>query len=158
MAARRARMQTMGRFGFPLVLVALLATSAQAAPALTETDKVAAFNAAGFHREGGQWLRCEDRQTSSRTPGAIEADDLNGDGRPEAWITESSTFCYGNTAEAFVLVTKTPRGWTALLDEVGIATAQRTKTAGWPDIEVGGPGLGPFPVYRFNGTNYRRRP
>ena len=29
--------------------------------------------------------------------------------------------------------------------------------AGWHDIEVGGPGLGPFPVFQFNGTTYVAR-
>lgn len=35
-------------------------------------------------------------------PGRIEERrDLNGDGKPEAIITEGGTYCYGNTGAAF---------------------------------------------------------
>lgn len=79
-------------------------------------------------------------------PGRIELEDLNGDGRPEAWVKECSLFCYGNTAEAFVLLTRDDVGWRVLLDEVGIPAVGKTKHNGWPDIEVGGPGFGRFPI------------
>ncbi|MDP3175740.1 MAG: hypothetical protein Q8M88_15015 [Phenylobacterium sp.] len=138
-----------------LALALSVATAAQAAPApLTPADKAAAFKAAGFKPKGREWVRCDDTQTSSHQNGSIEVADLNGDGAPEAWVRESSVFCYGNTAEAFVLVTKRPTGWTILLDEVGIANPLATKHNGWPDIEVGGPGFGPSPKYRYNGVKY----
>ena len=101
-------------------------------------------------------MRCNDTETPSRQSGSIEIADLNGDGAPEAWVTEGSTLCYGNTAAAFVLVTKSGLGWAPLLDSVGIPVLRKTKSMGWPDIEVGVPGMGPFPVYRFNGTKYVR--
>jgi hypothetical protein len=51
-----------------------------------------------------------------------------------------------------------PRGscgtWRQLLDGVGVPTALATKQQGWSDIEVGGPGFGKFPVYRWNGKAY----
>jgi hypothetical protein len=88
--------------------------------------------------------------------GSIELEDLNADGAAEAWVKESSTFCYGNTAEAFVLLTKDAKGtWRIILDQVGIPVTQTTKHKGWPDIEVGGPGMGPFPVFRWDGTKYK---
>jgi hypothetical protein len=90
----------------------------------------------------------------SAQPGWLEPADLNGDGSPEVWVKESSTFCYGNTAEAFVLLTKTPTGWKVLLDQVGVPVELPVKAAGWPVLEVGGPGMGPFPRYRFNGAKY----
>lgn len=72
-------------------------------------------------------------------------------------MRESSTYCYGNTAEAFVLVGKdAEHDWAVLLDEVGVPIERETRQHGWPDIEVGGPGAGPFPVYRFDGTRYVR--
>jgi hypothetical protein len=91
--------------------------------------------------------------------GFIEADDLNGDGASEAFVRESSSFCYGATAEAFVLVAKNAKGeWSVLLDEVGMALVLDTKAKnGWKDIEVGGPGAGPFPKFRHNGTKYVRK-
>ncbi len=139
-------------------LILLTPTGARAAPPpLTPADKAAAFKAAGFQQKGREWVRCDDTETASRQSGSIEVADLNGDGAPEAWLKESSLFCYGNTAEAFVLVTKKGSSWVVLLDEVGIADLRKTKTLGWPDIEVGGPSMGPFPIYRFNGSKYVAR-
>jgi hypothetical protein len=123
---------------------------------LAPADQAAVFKAAGFKKgRGGQYIRCqEEPPTTSYMPGRIETADLNGDGQPEAWVKESSTFCYGHTAESFVLVTKGPQGWRVLLDAVGVPTVLKTKHSGWPDIEVGGPGFGKFPVYRWNGKSY----
>ena len=137
-----------------LVMVLLAASIAQAE--LTPAEQAAVFNAAGFKpAPNGQYIRCEEQPpTLSYSPGRIELADLNGDGQPEAWVTESSLFCYGNTAESFVLLSKGSGGWRVLLDAVGIATVQKTKRSGWPDIEVGGPGFGKFPVYRWNGEAY----
>lgn len=130
-----------------------------AADALSAADKVAIFKAAGFKSKGGKQVRCEDDVSASYMAGFIEEDDLNGDGANEAFVRESSSFCYGNTAEAFVLVAKNAKGeWTALLDEVGMANVLATKAKnGWKDIEVGGPGAGPFPKFRHNGTKYVRK-
>jgi hypothetical protein len=89
--------------------------------------------------------------------GQIELQDLNGDGAPEAWVRESSTFCYGNTAAAFVLLRRGANGvWAPILDEVGVDLVRKTKHNGWSDIEVGGPGMGPFPVFKYNGSKYVR--
>lgn len=123
---------------------------------LTPAEQGAVFKAAGFKKVGGgRYIRCkEDPPTASYAPGRIELADLNGDGRPEAWVTEGSVFCYGNTAEAFVLLTRDDGGWRVLLDAVGIPVVRKTKRGGWPDIEVGGPGFAKFPVYRWNGKEY----
>jgi len=133
----------------PTILFAICAAvaiaPASAADAFSAADKAAIFKAAGFKAKGGKQVRCEDDTTASYMAGFIEADDLNGDGAMEAFVRESSLFCYGNTAEAFVLVAKNAKGeWTALLDEVGMANVLATKAKnGWKDIEVGGPGMGP---------------
>src|SRR4030065_2202385 len=96
-----------GAFVVPLLHV----SKAIAVPAPAE--KAAVFKAAGFKKErGGQYIRCkEETATASYTPGRIEVADLNGDGQPEAWVKESSLYCYGQTAEYFVLVTKDSGGW-----------------------------------------------
>jgi hypothetical protein len=136
-----------------LSIVVLFACSAFAAEPVA-ADKAAIFKAAGFKAKASKYVRCED-DSPSAMPGSIELQDLNGDGKAEAWVKESSTFCYGMTAEAFVLLGKDGKGnWTKLLDQVGMADVKRSKHGGWPDIEVGGPGMGPFPVYRWNGTKY----
>lgn len=70
--------------------------------------------------------------------------DLNGDGCPEAWITGAILFCCGNTAEAFVLVTKDASGAWKFLDQVGVPKQPTIQHLGWLDIALGGPGSGPF--------------
>ncbi len=122
-------------------------------------DQAAIFAAAGFTRDtDGRYVRCqEDPPTMSYQPGRIELADLDGDGRDEAFVRESSLFCYGNTGEFFVLLARGETGWRRLLGEVGVPVVQETRHQGWPDIEVGGPGYGEFPVYRWNGTVYEQR-
>jgi hypothetical protein len=131
---------------------------AEAVPAkdMSAADQAAIFKAAGFKAQGDKWVRCDDTTTASAQTGFIEVEDLNGDGANEAWVRESSTFCYGNTAEAFVLLAKDAKGsWSILLDKVGMALPLDTKSkSGWKDIEVGGPGMGPFPKYRYDGKKY----
>jgi hypothetical protein len=126
---------------------------------LSEEDLAAAFAAAGFSEMDGEYVRCDDTVSVSRQPGRIEIMDLNEDSLPEVFVKEGSVICYGNTAEAFVLLTKEETGaWRVLLDQVGIPVVTETENMGWPDIEVGGPGFGAFPVFRFDGTQYTRLP
>jgi hypothetical protein len=141
----------------PIVAVLVLSLPVGAAD-LGKQDRAALFAAAGFTPRGDQYVRCADDTTAFFMPGSIEITDLNQDGRPEAWVRESSSFCYGATAEAFVLLTQDDRGaWVKLIDEAGVALPLETEHNGWPDIEVGGPGAGPFPVYQHDGTSYQRR-
>ena len=134
-----------------------LASAAVAVPTLTPADRAAAFKAAGFALKGKQWRSdCEDPGTASYSPGAIEpVADLNGDGLPEAVVTEGGTFCYGDTGTGFTLVSKQANGgWKIITGDTGIPNFLKTKgVAGWPDIEIGGPGFC-FPVQRWNGKTY----
>jgi hypothetical protein len=142
-----------------LALVALAAGvgAASADPALTPSDEAAAFAAAGFKREGGQWRGCGDPGTASYTPGAIEhVADLNGDGLPEAILTEGSVFCFGHAEQGFSLVSKQAKGgWRLIAQDSGIVRVLPEKgVGGWPDLELGGPGFC-FPVERWNGREYQ---
>jgi hypothetical protein len=141
-----------------LSLVGVAPAMAEAVPAkdMPAAEQAAIFKAAGFKAKGDKWVRCEDDTTQSAQTGFIEVEDLNGDGTNEAWVRESSLFCYGNTAEAFVLLGKDTKGaWSILLDQVGMALPLDTKSkTGWKDIEVGGPGAGPFPKFRYDGKKY----
>lgn len=141
-----------------IIGLALALTPAHGADGFSKAESAAIFKAAGFKSVGGKQVRCADDTTASYMPGFIEAEDLNGDGKKEAFVRESSLFCYGNTAEAFVLVGQDAKGeWKVLLDQVGMALVLDTKSkSGWKDIEVGGPGLGPFPKFRHNGTRYAK--
>lgn len=136
--------------------ITIASPSAIAQTALPSADQAAAFRAAGYTRSGGQWRKCDNPGTAGYTPGSVEqVKDLNGDGLPEAVITEGSTFCFGMTGTGFELVSKQANGsWKLMASRTGIATFLATKgVGGWPDIEIGGPGFC-FPVERWNGRAY----
>ena len=144
-------------------LLALLTTAAAPpAPALSRADEAAAFRAAGFTRTAGKWQACGDPGTASYTPGTIETvRDINGDGRPDAVITEGSVFCFGATEAGYSVVSKQANGsWRRITSGSGIAnflprTAKTRAAAGWPDLEIGGTGFC-FAVARWNGREYVR--
>ena len=142
----------------PLLIlpVVLLAVPAVSQVQLSSGDRAAAFRAAGFKLSGGKWRACDAPTDSVYTPGTIEeVRDLNGDGRPEAIITEGSTFCYGGDEVGFAIVSKQANSsWKLITRSEGIPTVLKSKGAnGWPDIEVGGQGFC-FPVQRWNGSEY----
>jgi hypothetical protein len=141
-----------------LALYLIAAPALADAPQLSAADKQAAFKAAGFALHGKSWRSsCDDPDTASYTPGTIETvRDLNGDSRPEAVITEGSSYCYGMAGTSFSIVSKQANGsWTLITNGIGVVSFLPTKgTGGWPDIEIGGPGFC-FPVERWNGHEYR---
>ncbi len=141
-----------------IAALALVATPvfAQARLKLAPADEAAAFRAAGFKRVGRTWQGCGDPGTLSYGPGTVETvRDIDGDGRLDAVIVETSTYCYGMTGTGFSLVSKQANGtWRVINASQGIATFLPRKAArGWPDIEIGGPGFC-FPVVRWNGREY----
>lgn len=141
---------------FAIAPLMLYCASVLGAPVkLSSADEDAAFKAAGYTLKGKQWRNCDD-PTPTYRPGVIqEVRDINGDGRPEAVITEGGTFCYGNTGAGYSLVSKQASGsWKLITNGTGILNFLTTKgTGGWPDIEIGGPGFC-FPVERWNGKKY----
>lgn len=140
------------------VVLAFSASTALAADMkLSPADTAAAFKAAGFAKKGNRWESCGDPGTAAYTPGTIDlVRDLNGDGQPEAVISEGSSFCFGNTGTGYAIVSKQAAGgWKLITGGPGIPNLLTTKGAGgWPDIEIGGPGFC-FPIERWNGKEYR---
>jgi hypothetical protein len=149
-----------------LALAALCASPAPAfaasaappeGPTLTDAQRTAAFTAAGFHHDKAGWHACGDPgDAGSYTPGSIdEVTDLNGDGRPEAVISEGSGYCFGNTGTGYSLVSQQADGsWKLIGAQAGVPEFLETRGKdGWPDLEVGGPGFC-FPVLRWNGAEY----
>ena len=139
-----------------------LACLLAAAPGNAEpvsADQAAIFVAAGFTAAAdGHYRRCEEEiPMASSMPGQIRFEDLNGDGVAEAWVTESSLFCYGNTGQYFVLLAEDQGTWQRVLESAGIPGVLESGNQGWPDIEVGGPGFAKSPVYRWNGQVYAQR-
>lgn len=132
------------------------AADAAAQAASPVLDEAAIFTAAGFHQEDGHWAKCGDPGTVSYTPGAIESPgDLNGDGLPEAVVTEGGSYCFGMTGQGYTLMSQqADGGWKLITENIGVPGFLDSKGAdGWPDIEVGGPGFC-FPVQRWNGSEY----
>ena len=133
--------------------------AAKSAPmTLQPADEAVAFKAAGFAKRGGKWRSaCDDPGTPSYEPGRIESvSDVNGDGMPEAVVTEGGTYCYGNTGQGYWLVSKNGAGnWKLITNGTGMLEFLASKGKdGWPDISIGGPGFC-FPVERWNGKEYK---
>lgn len=129
-------------------------------PSADSARDTAIFRAAGFKQTRRGWESgCDDPSLGvPYDPGAIDqVKDLNGDGRPEAIVTEGGGFCYGNTGMAFWLVSQQANGtWTLIYNSIGIPEFLATRgVGGWPDISVGGPGFC-FAVVRWNGRAYVR--
>lgn len=140
-----------------LIMPVLALPALGAPPALSSAEQAAAFKAAGFSQRGGHWRSgCDDPGTPSYTPGQIaQVRDLNGDGRPEAVITEGGTYCYGMSGSGFSLVSQQADGsWRLMTSAIGLPDFLASRGAGgWPDIQVGGPGFC-FPVMRWDGKAY----
>lgn len=128
--------------------------AAAAAMELDQADRAAVFKAAGAVERKGKWILCAD--DPNPTGATIESvRDLNGDGRPEAVVSEGGTYCYGAAGMGYQLLSKQADGkWRVMSRGSGIPQFLTTKGAGgWPDISVGGPGFC-FPVERWNGKVY----
>lgn len=124
-----------------------------AAAAIPVPEKTAIFIAAGATRRGAGWVICREDPRASATIETYQ--DVNGDGRPDAVVTEGSLFCNGSSEMGFVLLSKQADGkWKLMTGMQGIPEFLKTKGAGgWPDLLVGGPGFC-FPVLRWNGRDY----
>jgi len=133
------------------------AAEGDAAPSDAQRD-AAIFRAAGFTqlRTGWESGNCPAPHELSYSPGSIhQIEDLNGDGRPEAVVSEGGAMCYGMTGQAFWLLSQQADGsWKLMTTEIGIPEFLATRGAGnFPDIQLGGPGFC-FPVVRWNGSDY----
>ena len=143
---------------------ALVATSAQGGAAGSKqpgasaapADEAAMFAAGGYVNREGRWQGSCDKGDPD---GWFDATlsfirDLDGDGLPEAIVTEESSYCYGNTGYAFRMLRKTAAGWTPIAGETGMPVLYKRAGIALPDIEIGGPGANCFRFLRWNGTRY----
>lgn len=136
----------------PILLSAALMTMA----ALSAAEEKAAFTAAGFKLKGSQWQACGDPGSAGYEPGFVQAvHDLNGDGQPEAILTEGSAACFGQDGAGYWIVSKQASGaWKLITSGSGMVRVLTTRGVGnWPDLEIGGPGFC-FPIERWNGHAY----
>lgn len=82
--------------------------------------------------------------------------DMNTDGLEEIFVVMQSIALYGNVGERFLVFIKNANGKYEVHSELGngIAMILNSKTTGYPDIAVGGPGF-EFPAYRWDGKKYK---
>lgn len=133
-------------------MIAMIALAAAQAT-LPNPERAAIFTAAGAVKRGARWMICtQDLDASARIEGV---GDLNGDGRPEAVVSEEGTYCHGAAGTGFTLLSKQANGkWKSIVAMDGIPEFLKTRGVGkWPDISVGGPGFC-FPILRWNGRAY----
>ncbi|TAJ72104.1 MAG: hypothetical protein EPO51_08265 [Phenylobacterium sp.] len=110
---------------------------AQQTPAERAREAAAMINAAGFRIQGNQILNGCGRPAQPR-PSAV---DMNGDGRPEAVITDVDPGCYGPAGQQFWVIRKQgPFNWTLVGGGVGRIRLLETRTNGWRDYSLEGPG------------------
>ena len=122
----------------------------------SSADAAAAFAAAISSALMASGKPAAIRATAGYQPGEIaEVRDLDGDGQPEAIITEASAYCFGATEVGYWMVSRQPDGaWELITEGAGWPTVlASTGEGGWPDLEIGGPGFC-FPVERWNGQEY----
>lgn len=113
------------------------AAQAQPTPAERAREAAAMLTTAGFKFQGAQIVNACGRPVQPR-PTAI---DLNGDGRPEAVVTDVDPQCYGGTGEAFSVIQRQgPASWTLVGAGRGRIKVLETRTGGWRDYTLEGPG------------------
>lgn len=118
---------------------------------LSESARVMLFKAAGFTFRGNDPINACNEAADIR----VEAADLNGDGVPEIFIWDTSSACYGMAGAQLVLLIKDAQGrWQSNLNfSASSFNILKTKSQGFPDIEIGGPGTC-SPVWRWDGSRY----
>lgn len=138
--------------GFVAVAGLLLTAVAQSreVPKLPPGEMQAVYKAAGLTERGGKILDACDQPVKPQ----VDVVDLNGDGQLEVFVQVNSS-CYGMAGGQLSLLIKDKQGrWQPNLGvPAGGYKLLSTKNKGYPDIEIGGPGMC-FPVWRWNGRAY----
>lgn len=132
------------------------ATNQASVKALPPAAKVDIFRAAGLTQVAkGKWTGCTDDDTHMSEADIALVADINGDGRKEAVVQDSGTYCNGNTGVNSILLTQDAAGrWKTLTLQQGFFIFLKSKGVdGYPDIEIGMPGLC-FPYLRWDGHDY----
>jgi hypothetical protein len=126
-------------------------TVAFSAQDLSKADREAALKAAGFSFRGTQAINECDEVADIK----LTAIDLNGDGRLEVFVQDSSGMCYGVAGGSLILLIKDSKGnWKKNFDfPAGGYKLLSTKHKGYLDIEIGVPGPC-CPIWRWNGKEY----
>ena len=129
-----------------LLLLALAsAPTVMAAPPSTwdKTKVVTEATGGQFKATAGKYF---DKECNAYLDYTTEVVDLNDDGQPEVLTSVQGTCLGGMAGVSMNLYLKNTNGqWKPQFGFPGIYTVLKTKSKGYPDIEVGGPG-NCFPV------------
>jgi len=149
----RGKVLTHGRLVLALCTGLLAPLASAQYVEMPRSEQIKAFRAAGFTQESTE---CELEEEGDYEPPSMQPRDINGDGRLDGLITESSAHCYGNARTGFYLVSQQADGeWRKLASGEGEVNFLSTSGKdGWPDIEIAGPGVC-RPVLRYDGEIYR---
>jgi len=137
----------------PLVIAIAVTTNAAAAP---PSDKAAveAIQSATAGKMKATKGKTYDKECGQDIEYEAEALDLNGDGQLEV-MTQEFGSCFGRSGVQMNLFLRGKDGqWKPQFGFPGSPKVLKTKSRGFPDIEILGPGTC-FPVWRYNGQQYQ---
>lgn len=134
---------------FGISLFGISVHSYSHAATVSNAEKEAIFNAAGFKPVNGAW-----RGKCSFGHIAVFKD-LNDDGRPDAIIRDGGTECYASIGVGFHLLTKQANHkWTRIFNSPGEPTFLKSiGRHGWPDLAIVTPSQC-HTIYRWDGSRF----
>lgn len=126
--------------------------------ALTTAERETLLRAAGKQPVGGgKWTACTDDPSGFSEASVTLVRDLNDDGRPEAVVGDSGSFCNGHVGMNSTVLTQEESGsWRVIYGNQGFVNFMVSRGAhNFPDIEAG-LAYSCFPYFRWNGTEYTK--
>lgn len=129
------------------------ATTTEATPGLDKAALAAVQSATMGKMKPGKGT-LNDVDCGQQIEYEAEAIDLNGDGQLEVFTRKFGS-CFGMAGVQMDLYIRSRDGnWKSQFGFPGDAKLLKTKSHGFPDIEIVGPGLC-FPVWRYDGKAYQ---
>jgi len=126
--------------------------------ALSAAERETLFRAAGKQPVGGgKWTACTDDPSGFSEATVTLVRDLNGDGRPEAVVGDSGSFCNGHVGMNSTVLTQEESGaWRVIYGNQGFVNFLVSRGVdNFPDIETG-LAYSCFPYFRWNGSEYTK--
>jgi hypothetical protein len=134
--------------------------NAQNATALTADDRRAIYAQYNFNvsADGKSLAFADAEQCPSLLAGSgdiqVATEDLNGDQRPEVFVSLGSSCLFGSAGTGVSLFIKDASGqWQHHDLGAGMYSVEKTRHQGYADVMIGGPGFCQ-PVLRWDGSTY----
>lgn len=152
-----------------LLALSLLSLSAYAQPYLSKEQALQIFKIGTYSNEFEDYQgKFNDKDFTYKNCTSFDGEkhctvaridfykDINGDGRKEVLVIDEAEtmFTYGNTGQAFILLTQENSGFRVITGDIAIPEFLKTRGKnGYPDIVFDGPGC-EVNVGRYNGQDY----